>query len=136
MEAAPGEEELFYARFLENGTKIGMTVLAFTYVVYLTGILSPHVPLEDLPAYWGLPVQQYLAQADVPAGWSWLRLIRRGDFLNFVGIATLASVTIACYALVAPLFLRKKNTVYAVLAALEVLVLLVAASGVLSSVGH
>jgi hypothetical protein len=62
-------------------------------------------------------------------------MLRYGDFLNFIGIAMLAGVTIVCYAAIIPMLLKRKDKVYALLALLEVVVLVLAASGVVSG-GH
>ena len=62
--------------------------------------------------------------------------VGKGEFLNFIGIVFLAGVTIVCYLRIIPILLRKKDTMYAVLAIIEVLVLTLAASGVLKSGGH
>jgi hypothetical protein len=62
-------------------------------------------------------------------------MVRYGDFLNFIGIAILAGVTLLCYVSILPLLLRKGDYIYAVLALLEVIVLLGAASGIISA-GH
>jgi len=63
-------------------------------------------------------------------------MLGKGDFLNFAGIAFLAGITIICFIRVIPIFFRKKDTIYGVFAIIEVLVLVLAASGVLKSGGH
>jgi hypothetical protein len=62
-------------------------------------------------------------------------MLRYGDFINFIGIAILAGVTIMCYAAIVPTLLRNKDTVYAIIAVLEVIILGAAASGILAA-GH
>jgi hypothetical protein len=130
------EEQITYAQWLDGGMKAGLLVLVVTFALYVAGALAPHVPVADLPRYWSLPVKEYLAATGIHAGWGWLFMLGKGDFLNFVGIAFLSGVTIACYLAVTPIFLRKKDRVYALLAIVEVLVLALAASGVLRSGGH
>ena len=63
-------------------------------------------------------------------------MLGKGDFLNFVGIAFLAGVTIPCYIRIIPILFAKKDTTYAILAIVEVLVLALAASGILKAGGH
>jgi hypothetical protein len=63
-------------------------------------------------------------------------MLGKGDFLNFIGIAFLAGVTIICFFPIIPIFLKKKDKVYAALAVVEILVLVLAASGLLKSGGH
>ncbi|MFZ6006452.1 MAG: hypothetical protein ACOYU2_02210 [Nitrospirota bacterium] len=130
------EEQLAYAKILDMGMKIGLLALIITFIVYLTGVLTPHVPVNDLPKYWGMSVHKYLETTGIHPGWAWLGMIGKGDFLNFIGIAFLAGVTAICYLAIIPILFRKKDTVYGVLAIIEVLVLLLAASGILKAGGH
>ncbi len=130
------EEQLAYAKLLDVGMKSGMLLLVITFALYVFGILTPHIPFDDLPKYWSMPVKDYLKATDIHPGWSWIFLLGKGDFLNFLGIAFLSGVTILCYIRIIPIFLKKKDTTYAILAVIEVLVLVLAASGILKSGGH
>jgi len=130
------EEQLAYARLLDAGMKLGLLLLLVTSAAYLLGLVAPHIPVADLPRYWSLPVTKYLAATGIHPGWAWVTMLHKGDFLNFAGIAFLSGVTIVCYVAITPIFFRKKDTVYAWLSVLEVLVLALAASGVLTVGGH
>ncbi len=130
------EEQLAYAKLLNVGMKFGLLILIITFFVYLSGVLAPHVPVNDLPKYWKMPVHKYLVATGIHPGWAWLGMLGKGDFLNFIGIVFLAGVTIICYLRIIPVFLKKKDNIYAVLAILEVLVLTLAASGLLKAGGH
>jgi hypothetical protein len=134
--SGPAEEQLAYARVLDGGMKVGFVSLVVTFALYMTGVLAPHVPVEELPRLWALPVKEYLAATGIHGGWSWLGMLARGDFLNFVGIAFLASVAMICYATITPIFFRKNDRIYGCLAVLEIAVLALAASGVLKAGGH
>lgn len=130
------EEQISYAKVLDFGMKLGLLVLVITFIIYLTGLLPPHIPTDNLPRYWGMSVHKYLEATGIHPGWTWLGMLSKGDFLNFVGIAFLAGVTILCYLRIIPMLFRKKDTVYGILAILEVLVLILAASGILKAGGH
>jgi hypothetical protein len=80
-------------------------------------------------------VNDYLEHAEIKAGWAWLGMVKYGDFINFIGVAILAGVTIICYAAIIPTLLKNNDKVYAILAVLEVIILSAAASGILA-VGH
>lgn len=134
LEAGP--EQLLYAGILEKGMFFGLIVLLVTYALYIFGIVGPYIPRHAVPQYWGLSVSDYLHEANIQAGWAWLGMLRYGDFLNFVGIVTLSAVTIVCFLSIIPTLLRNGDRVYAVLAALEAIILTVAASGILGSGGH
>ncbi len=136
VKAGPTEEQLTYANILNKGMLIGLLGLLVTFVVYVFGILSPVVPKSDMPKYWIHSVHDYLHHTGIQTGWNWITQLGKGDMLNFAPIAFLGAVTIFCFVAVIPMFFRKKDTVYGVLAVIEVLVLIVAASGILGVGGH
>lgn len=129
-------EQTAYADILFYGCWVGLVIMLVSYLVYVTGILPPHVPLDHLTDYWSKPVSHYLETAHVPTGWGWTSLLGQGDFLNFIGIALLAGLSIVCYVRTIPALFRKKDTIMAWIAVAEVIVLLVAASGIFGSGGH
>lgn len=129
------EEQLAYAQWLDWGMKIGFVVLVVTFVAYLLGLTAPHVAHERLAELWSQPARDYLKATDTHTGWSWLTLIGKGDYMNFVGIAFLSTVTIVCYLRILPMFMAARDKVFAAIAVVEVLVLALAASGILVG-GH
>ncbi len=133
LEASP--EQLLYARILEIGMYIGLLVLFVTFGLYAFGIVDPYIPLDKISDYWSMNVNDYLEHAEIKAGWAWLGMLKYGDFINFIGVAILAGVTIICYAAIVPTLLKNNDKVYAILAVLEVIILSAAASGILA-VGH
>ncbi|HXX53174.1 MAG TPA: hypothetical protein VEI28_01245, partial [Thermodesulfovibrionales bacterium] len=54
------EEQVTYAKLLDFGMKVGLLALIITFIIYLSGILTPHIPVNDLPRYWGMSVHKYL----------------------------------------------------------------------------
>lgn len=120
-----------FARCLDVGTKIGLALLVGAFAVYVAGLLPPHVPFADLPARWGLPLAQFIAATGAPTGWGWIRLLGTGDYLNLAVIALFPSVSIVCYLRVLPALLAQADRLYALIAALQIAVLLTAASGLL-----
>ncbi len=128
-------EQLLYAKILERGMYIGLLVLFVTFGLYAFGILDPYIPLDEISNYWSMNVNDYLEHAEIKAGWAWLGMLKYGDFINFIGVAILAGVTIICYAAIVPTLLKNNDKVYATLAVLEVIILSAAASGILA-VGH
>lgn len=137
------DEQRLYAAILQVGVDIGLVVLLVTFALYVSGAVAPAVPLEELPRYWTLPVHEYLEAVNAAhlhhdhtiTGWAWLSVLHRSDYLNFVGIALLAGVTVVCFLGIIPTLLRKRDRVYATMAAVEVVVLTLAASGLLAA-GH
>ena len=129
-------EHITYANILFWGGWGGLAILVLTYLLYVTGIIAPHIPLDLVTQLWFKPVHEYVTQGQVPHGWGWVMLLHRGDFLNFVGIAILAALTAVAFVPLVPAFLRKGDKVYAFIAIAEILVLAAAASGLIAAGGH
>ena len=130
------EEQLLYANILNKGMLVGLLGLIVTFIIYGAGILEPKIPLEQVQNYWVMPVSDYLQLSGIHAGWAWLGNLGYGDMLNFLPIAFLSLLTIVCYLAILPGLMRKKDTAYVVLVIIEVVILVVAASGLLGSGGH
>lgn len=128
-------EQMAYADLLDLGMKAGLVAMILCFLLYVSGMVAPHVPLEDLPRYWSMPVNEYLAAAKVPAGWGWTSLAGRGDYLNIVPVAFLATVTIACYLRILPMLASRGERIFSAIVVVEVAVLMLAVSGILAG-GH
>lgn len=128
MNPLVSQEQHIYARWLERGARASLAVLILSFLVYALGLLEPLVPLHELPRLWSLPVDQYLAASGAPRGWGWLRLLDKGDYLNYAGVVMLGLTTVVCYARLLPL-LRRSQQLHAWLAVAQIVVLLAAASG-------
>jgi hypothetical protein len=136
IKLGPSPEQILYANVLNKGMLIGLLVLLVTFAIYVLGIVSPYVPLDELSSHWNKGVGDYLHDLHIPAGWAWLGMLKYSDFLNFIGIAFLAGISIICYIAIIPTLLKNNDTIYAVLAILEVVVLTAAATGIFGSGGH
>ena len=128
-------EALRYAQLLDWGARVGVLALLLSFAAYLFGVLTPHVPLEQLPGVWDLPVAAYLHRTGTPTGWDWLALAHKGDLSNLIGIALLAGCSLPPLLGLIPLYLQRRDYVYAGICALVVTVLVLAASGLLTG-GH
>jgi hypothetical protein len=141
--AEADEDQLLYASILSKGMYLGLGLLLATFTLYLAGVFQPGIPIEELPRLWTLSAHEYLEavnheflhRPEVVDGWGWVGLLGMSDYLNFVGIALLSAVTIVCYLGVLPNLFRRKDWIYFSIAAVEVFVLTLAASGIIS-VGH
>ncbi|MGD9216901.1 MAG: hypothetical protein PVJ84_18965 [Desulfobacteraceae bacterium] len=132
----PSREQIIYANLLLMGMVAGIIVMMITYAIYLAGFLPPHVDLNVISANWGKGIHDYLEITHSPHGWGWAALLLKGDFLNYIGFTLLGLMTIFCYLVLVRGYLCKKDWIYAVISVLEILVLSLAASGILGSGGH
>lgn len=128
-------EQLLYAKLLNRAAMIGIAVLVVGFGAYAFGLLPAHVPVERLPALWSQPLGAYLRESGTPTGWGWLVHVDKGEFASLAGIAVLSGCSLVCLLAIIPIYLKRGDKVYAAMCALEIVVLLLAASGVLT-VGH
>lgn len=121
-------EELRYARVLQIAARLGLVMLIASFAVYVSGALSPLVPLADLPKYWGLSAREFVAATHQPTGWAWLKQIGESDIANLAPIAFLAGASALCSLAVLPQFVRRGDIMHAAILVLQVVVLVLAAS--------
>jgi hypothetical protein len=124
--------ELIYARWLGGCTRAALAVLIASFAAYALGLLEPLVALQRLPEVWALPLERFLSATGAPTGWEWVGVALKGDYANLVGIAMLGMVSVVCYLRLLGPLVRNKERALAILAALQIAVLLAAASGLLS----
>jgi hypothetical protein len=132
-EVAP--EQVRYAEWLRWSGWFGLALLVAAFVVYVTGVLLPHVPVGELPRVWKLSSGELAAHAGGHANWEWISLLHRGDMLNLLGIAVLSGCSALPLLAVTGTYLRRGDRLFAALCLLQVAVLVLAASG-LVAVGH
>jgi len=128
-------DALRYALLLDWGTRIGLISLVISFAAYLFGLLVPHVPLDQLPMVLNQPAKTFLQQTGTPTGWGWVRLAHKGDLSNLIGIALLAGCSIPPLLGLIPLYLKRRDFLYAGICGLITIVLVLAASGLLTG-GH
>ncbi len=128
-------EQIIYARWLDWGTRISLAVLVATFLAYVLGVTPAALPLAEVPRFWGLPLERYLALSGAPSGWGWLAMLDKGEYQSLVGVALLGLVTVLCYLRLLPALLVRGERLQAAIVVAQVVVLLLAASGVLAG-GH
>ena len=125
-------EAALYALLLEWCTRVGLVALVVGFAAYVLGFMTPLVSLHDLPQLWNQPVAVYLQKTGTPTGWGWLALAGKGDMINLVGIAILSGCSVPPLLGLISLYLKRRDYVYAGICAVIILVLVLAASGLLS----
>ena len=130
------ETQLVYARTLHWVSIMGFILLAGGYFVYMARLLPTTVPAVQIASSWHLSSAEFMKRVDVPDGWSWVGSLGSGDTLSFVSIVFLAVGSIFCLVSALPSLIRERSTVYSAIVTLQILVLLLAASGILQGGGH
>jgi hypothetical protein len=129
-------EQQRYATLLGWGARSGLVLLIVCFLAYMFGWLPAHVPVDQLPNLWVLPVEDYLKQTHLTPGWGWLKMIGEGDFASLVGIAWLSSCSLICLLAIIPIYARRRDTVFVMICVIALAVQLLAASGILGVEHH
>lgn len=128
-------EQIRYAEWLRWSGWLGLGVLVAAFVVYVTGLVAPLIPLEQLPQLWRLPSRELMAMHGVEGGPGWLLALNRSDMLNLLGIAILSTCSALPLLAVTGIYLRRGDRLFAALCVLQAAVLVLAASGLFAA-GH
>ena len=127
-----------YAAVLLGGTWAGLAALAVTFTLYVGGFVQPAAPLEETTANWHRPMDEFQERTGIQKrlgpikGWRWLAHLDRGEYLVMIGFAILTGITIVCYFTLLPALAKRRDFIYLALAALQIIVLVAAASGIVS----
>ncbi|MEW6446857.1 MAG: DUF1634 domain-containing protein [Bacillota bacterium] len=132
-EVAP--EQLLYANIINIGMISGMALLIVAFLLYVSGIVPPLIPPEQVPSLWGGKAKEFVEVSHVH-GWTWLQYVGKGDYMNFIGIAILAGLSVLGYLVLLPALIRKKDIAYTLLVIAEIVVLLAAALGIVGGGAH
>ena len=132
----PTQDQIIYANLLVIGVWAGIAIMLVTYSIYLFELMPVHVDTSFIPKVWNKGVGEYLEITHSPHGWGWVSLLTKGDFLNYIGFVLLGLMTLLCFIVLLRGYLRQKNWIFSIIAFLEILVLTLAASGILGTGGH
>jgi hypothetical protein len=129
VEVSPEQDR--YASILLVCSWAGICLMTLTFILYMAGLFNPVVEPSAMPQYWGMTVKQYALATHAPTGWGWLKLVNHGDYLNLVGIAFLGIVSVLGYCSLLFEYIRKKDMTYVTMVSIEIIVIVLAASGVI-----
>jgi hypothetical protein len=123
-------EQNRYANIVLVCSWIGIIAMAITFILYICGFLNPVVKPWDMPLYWGLKVTKFRAATHAPDGWGWMGMLNHSDYLGLIGLAFLGTISTLGYLALLRDYLLKKDIPYVILIALEIFVIVLAASGI------
>jgi MFS superfamily sulfate permease-like transporter len=124
-----------YAKALGVAVLIGFVLLFAGFALYASGALPSVTSIGEVPELWHLSAGEFAAQTSQELGWAWVRGLGQGDQLAFATLIYFPAATLILVVLAGILYARHRIRSYAIIALLEGLVLLVAATGLFSA-GH
>jgi hypothetical protein len=127
-------EQLAYAGVLDKLSHFAMLFLGGSYAAYVFLLLPQKVSINAMAANWHLKASVMQEKLNAPVGWSFMtspESFLRGDALSYLAIIMICMIPVVCLLFTAPAFFREKRPIFGVIALLQVLILLVAATGML-----
>lgn len=125
----PTPQRLTYARVLEWGCSLGLGSLLIAFVLYASQIVPPLVPFAELPDHWAKPLEQFQQDTGMRGRWGtecgnhWIRHLDCGEFMVYLPIALMASISFVSCAVLLPFYIRRRSYALFSVAALQLLVL-------------
>jgi hypothetical protein len=126
-EGGPPPERNLYIRALRIWTRVALILLLASFAIYALGLMTPAVPMDELPRYWSLGADEFVQQTGLPTGWEWTSRLYQSDVLSIISAVFLAAVTGICLLSILPSFLKTRDWAYVAIVILQVILFIVAA---------
>lgn len=125
------DAQFILARLYQYVSIISLLIIAAGFALYVSGLLPAKVPVEQVRSYWHLEAGAYATETGTPAGWSFLKSLSRGESVSFGSLVFIPVAVIVCLIIMILTFWKKKNRLFALIAFLQTVLLVLAASGVI-----
>ncbi len=119
-----------FSAVIDAGSKIGLSATIISFILYLGNLIPSQVPIDRLSSLWVLPLGEFKQAAGIETKpWYWLGGFRFSDGLATISICFLAVLIGIAYAYSAYTFSKERSRTYAIMAVLEVILILAAMAG-------
>ncbi len=125
--------QLVLARLYGGVAVIGLSLIAVMFALYVSGLAETRVPAAEVASYWHLDAETYAEETGTPVGWEFLRNLAFGESLSFGSLIFMALAVIICLAVMVVTFMKSRNLAFAAVVLLQIVVLVVAATGLISA---
>lgn len=131
----PSAVQLAYADILSKVTLLGMVFLGLGLFIYVFELRPSMVSAATVSEHWHMRASEYTQHLQTPNGWDWIEHIFYSDILSYASIIFLSMGTIGCLIVTTFAFFKEKDRIYTAISIAQVLILLLAASGIVGG-GH
>ena len=126
-------EQHIYAKLLDWSAKVGFLSLIVAFLSYVFDLLPGFTPPGEMNRLWSLSLHSYLSESGMPVGWRWSASLHHGDFASLACVAFLASASLPCLLILMSIYARRRDRLFATICALEIAILALSASGILTA---
>ncbi len=114
--------EKSFAKVLRLSLNLAITLLLLTFILYLLKILKPYIPFNKLRESWHLSYGEFSRLFNYPKGFNWLKYLKYGDIINFLGIYLLALTPPLSYFFLLFKALKEGEKLFSLLVLLQLLI--------------
>ncbi len=132
-ESFGADVERSYAGVLEKVSIGGVAASIAAYLLYVLHLMPLSVSVHDIAANWHLSSDELVAKGLASSGWAWARHLPDADMLSLAAIGLLTLTPVACLIVAAAAFLKRRDYAYTLIGILQIVVLLVAVSGIFTA---
>ncbi len=125
-------DQLLLSRLYQYVSTVGFLLILFGFFLYGSGALTSTVPVADMSLFWHLSSEDFAAETGTPYGWDLFGHLRSGDMISLASLVLMPMGTILAFVVMAVVFSKGRNWVFSVIVLLLTVVLILAASGVVS----
>jgi hypothetical protein len=129
---AANREATRYATMLRLGSGLAIVILALGFAILALDTLPTQVSAAALAHFWALPLADFIKATGSFTGWQWLGRPAQGDSAGLLGVALMAGCSMAGLAAVLPSALRRRDWALVGLAAAQLGLMVLAASGLVA----
>ena len=111
---------------------VRFTVLAIvvTFLIYAFGLRPASIHPEQTMELWEMSSREMRDARDLDGGWAWILALGDAINLSFSSLALFPAMTIAVTLVISLLYARRRIGIHAALALCQVILLVIAATGV------
>jgi len=127
------ENQLILSRLYSSAALIGLVLVTIIFALYVLGVVESRVPAREVASYWHLDAEGYAEETGIIPGWTFIHTLKYGENLSFGSLVFMALTVILCLSVMVVIFLRTRKFSFAVIVLLQIIVFVIAATGVVSA---
>ena len=116
-----------YAALIGPFVVVGFVALLIAFLAFASGLAPGRITAEATAAAWHLSADEFAEETGLARGWDWVKTLPEGQALATAGLVFLASITPLAFCLLILRLLRRREFIYAGIAAAQLVVLVYAA---------
>jgi len=121
-----------YANAFDLYGKIAFVLILLTFLIYIFQIFEPQIPIEKVAKLWSMSSSEFSRAIDSNnLNWAWVKLLSKSDYMNYLAVIFLATIAVIANFRILPILLIEKDYKLAVISLLQIIVIILAASGIL-----